>query len=140
MAAERLPCGGFFFDSSTLKIEKQNGKPVLTIIQEAIVPKVDNKSIANNDGIISLFGYKSAEAGQMPRMGANGALEWFTPEGGSVQELAAIVQRLDTEVQEIKVEEDTNVYKKSEGLDVSDLVQKTGDKLELACGCATIYE
>ena len=47
---------------------------------EVSLNATDGKSITvSEEGILSIFGFGTAKAGQQPRVGESGSLEWFTP-------------------------------------------------------------
>lgn len=67
------------------------------LIAEANIPEgstvvdVDNASIEEINGVLSLYGFTGAAPGQLPRIGTDGTIEWFTPDTETVPEDIRII-------------------------------------------------
>lgn len=64
--------------------------------------EVDGTSIASVENVLGLNGFADATAGQQPRKGENGSLEWYTPDTSSVSGLQEAVGQLQTDVDTIE--------------------------------------
>lgn len=63
-------------------------------VTEELLPLGDGKSIVVEDGQIKLFGFGTAQPGQVPQMGADGSLVWYTPV--TAETVAAVSAKIDT--------------------------------------------
>ena len=72
---------------SHYSIDDANGK--LTPLGSAVAG--DDATIVIADGIAKLYGAAAATSGQQPRIGADGKLEWYTPDTSTVSGLADTV-------------------------------------------------
>lgn len=113
----------------------EGGNATLYIIQPdkslkevGSIPVGDDKSIEVADGKIMVKGAAAATSGQQPRIGTNGAIEWYTPDTSTVSGLADTVAGHTTDIsnlQESKADK-SSVYTKEEAdTAISTAISKT---------------
>lgn len=127
----KIPCGGFYLDSNTLAIDEVSGKPRLKVIG-GTATSVDNKSLVNIGGIISLKGLLEASVGQSPRKAADGSLEWYTPDATEVQSLKNIVDSMSAKLGTIEEGAQVNVIESVKVDNMSIPVENKSINLPLA--------
>lgn len=95
-------------------VEKEDGTFATNEVGKT--PIGDDKSIEVVDGKISIVGFNEATAGQQPRIGTDGTIEWYTPDTSTVSGLADTVAGHTTDIanlQNDKADKD-DVYTKDE--------------------------
>lgn len=95
-------------------VEKEDGTFATNEVGKT--PIGDDKSIEVVDGKISIVGFDGATAGQQPRIGTDGTIEWYTPDTSTVSGLADTVAGHTTDIanlQNDKADKD-DVYTKDE--------------------------
>lgn len=77
-------------------------QPNKTLSPVGSAPMGDDKTIEVVDGKIQIIGVDEASAGQQLRIGADGNLEWFTPDTSTVEGLGATVAGHTSDIQELQ--------------------------------------
>lgn len=113
--------GTYFYGENLVVLEE--GKATLYLIQpdktltgvgSALVG--DGKSIEVVDGTVKIKGFGSAIAGQQPRIGTSGEIEWYTPSTETVDGLKDTVSGHTSDIADLqeKKADKTDVYTKEE--------------------------
>lgn len=84
----------------------------------------DDVTITIADGIAKLYGAANAEAGQQPRIGTDGKLEWYTPDTSTVSGLADTVAGHTTDIKNLQ-DNKANKATTLEGYGITDAYTKT---------------
>lgn len=84
----------------------------------------DDVTITIADGIAKLYGAANAEAGQQPRIGTDGKLEWYTPDTSTVSGLADTVAGHTTDIKNLQ-DNKANKATTLEGYGITDTYTKT---------------
>lgn len=84
----------------------------------------DDVTITIADGIAKLYGAANAEAGQQPRIGTDGKLEWYTPGTSTVSGLADTVAGHTTDIKNLQ-DNKANKATTLEGYGITDAYTKT---------------
>lgn len=113
--------GTYFYGENLVVIENSKAtlyliQPDKTLTEVGSVLVGDNKSIEVADGVVKIKGFGSATAGQQPRIGTNGEIEWYTPSTETVDGLKDTVSGHTSDIanlQETKADKST-VYTKEE--------------------------
>ncbi len=77
-------------------------QPDKTLSPVGSAPMGDNKTIEVVDGKIQIIGVDEASAGQQLRIGADGNLEWFTPDTSTVEGLGTTVAGHTSDIQALQ--------------------------------------
>lgn len=113
--------GTYFYGENLVVLENSKAtlyliQPDKTLTEVGSVLVGDNKSIEVANGVVKIKGFGSATAGQQPRIGTNGEIEWYTPSTETVDGLKDTVSGHTSDIsalQETKADK-SDVYTKEE--------------------------
>lgn len=100
----------------------------------------DGKSITVVDGQVQLVGFAEAQPGQQPRIGSSGSLEWYTPDGSTVEGLQQTVGQLQTDVSELQSDVGTINDTLETKANVSDVYTQTQTDEKIAAAISSTYK
>lgn len=137
--------GTYFFGQTVVVVEYSVAtlyviQPDKSLKPVGSTPLGDDKSIAIVDGKVQLYGFDTAEIGQQPRIGADGNLEWYTPNTDTVEGLQQAVGQLQSDVEQIQTDiEGINTELDSKA-NSADVYTKTQTDEKIAAAIGSVYK
>ena len=137
--------GTYFFGQTVVVVESSVAtlyviQPDKTLKPVGSTVLGDGKSITVVDGQVQLVGFAEAQPGQQPRIGSNGSLEWYTPDGSTVEGLQQTVGQLQTDVSELQSDVGTINDTLETKANVSDVYTQTQTDQKIAAAISSTYK
>ena len=137
--------GTYFFGQTVVVVESSVAtlyviQPNKTLQPVGSTVLGDGKSITVVDGKVQLVGFAEAQPGQQPRIGAEGSLEWYTPNSSTVEGLQQTVGQLQTDVTQLQTDVGTINDTLETKANVSDVYTKTQTDEKIASAISSTYK